>query len=194
MIDSQLALRANIPVLTPRNNPHLVQQFLLRHIPEANPTGTNTLSNNDTLSPLIYALVTTPFSSHSWIVFKFMQEQELRVAANVNADAVDSACLNLFNFPPFSQFAVDTSRAVAQFWTSLNEMEVAEWEELARDISEMHTRLVALFGNGVVFDWNAWEAQRQYHARTIYLKWTGSQAIHGVSRADDESTTYYTEN
>ncbi|CAG8693388.1 7340_t:CDS:2, partial [Acaulospora colombiana] len=123
MADARLALRARIPVLTPQNNPHLVHQFLLNHIPEADLTGSNTLSNDDTLSPLIYALVTTPLSSHGWILFKFIQEQQLRVTTNAGVIALEPTSLNLFRFPPFSQFAIDTSRAVAQFWTSLNEME-----------------------------------------------------------------------
>ncbi|PVF93032.1 hypothetical protein CPB86DRAFT_801577 [Serendipita vermifera] len=188
MTDPQLPLRARIPVLTPRNNPGLVHQFLLRQIPTVQPSGTDTLSNDATLSPLIYALLTTPCSSHGWVVFKFMQEQELRVAASPNTSTIDPPLLNMFSFPP-STFTADTSRAVAQFWTNLNQVEVAEWEELARDIREIHARLVSLFGSGIVSDGNAWEEQRQYHARTIYLKWTGSQAIYGVSGVNGEPVT-----
>jgi hypothetical protein len=62
---------------------------------------------------------------------------------------------------------------------------MAEWGELARDIRDAHALLVYLFGNGVIFDGNAWEEQKYYHARTIYLKWIGSQALRGLTEAED---------
>jgi hypothetical protein len=73
---------------------------------------------------------------------------------------------------------------VVEFWKALEPSEIAEWSELACDIRIAHAQLVATFGNGIVFDGKDWEEQRQYHARTLYFKWMGLQAIHGITETN----------
>lgn len=65
-----------------------------------------------------------------------------------------------------------------------------DWAELARDIRNAHSQLVASFGSGVIFDGKDWEEQRNYLARTLYYKWMGLQASHGISGANDGTATY----
>jgi hypothetical protein len=91
-----------------------------------------------------------------------------------------------FAFPPSPLFA-DISKTVVELWKTVQPPEVIEWAELARDIRIAHTYLVAAFGNGVVFDGKDWEEQRQYHARSLYFKWMGLQAIHGTAGANGAS-------
>ncbi|PVF91816.1 hypothetical protein CPB86DRAFT_802533 [Serendipita vermifera] len=116
----------------------------------------NTLSNDDMLSPLCYILSTTPESIHPWIVFKFVQEDALRAG---HSEGVAPIIVNT--------------------WRTLETSDIAEWEELARDIRNIYGRIVTLFGNGSTFDGKSWEEQRSYHARTLYFKWMGYQATYG---------------
>ncbi|PVF98298.1 hypothetical protein CPB86DRAFT_784933 [Serendipita vermifera] len=69
---------------SPRNIPHFIHEFLLRHILVATLVGPNVLSHNDIHSPLCYTSSTTPESTHPWIVFKFVQEDALKASTGVN--------------------------------------------------------------------------------------------------------------
>jgi hypothetical protein len=93
-----------------------------------------------------------------------------------------------------STSADDISRAVLELWTLLHDIEVVEWKELARDMFQLHTCLVTMFGNGGVFDGNAWEEQRQYQAWNIYLKFIGLRTIHTMSEPNAELITYFSMN
>jgi hypothetical protein len=79
---------------------------------------------------------------------------------------------------------------VLEYWKTLQPSEVTDWAELARDIRIAHAQLLAAFGNGAVFDGNDWEEQRYYHARTLYFKWMGLQAVHGVNGTNDDTLVY----
>jgi hypothetical protein len=100
-------------------------------------------------------------------VFKILQEDALKANAGIDISATPHS--TLFAFPPSPLFA-DISKTVLEYWKSLQPAEVIDWEELARDIRIAHAQLLAVFGNGVIFDGNDWEEQRQYHARTLYFK------------------------
>ncbi|PVF98982.1 hypothetical protein CPB86DRAFT_825352 [Serendipita vermifera] len=164
-----------VPILAPRSNPHFIYEFLLRHIPVASLAGQNTLSNNDILSPLCYTFSTTPEFIHPWIIFKFVQEDALKAGAGVTPAHHYS---EPYSFPP-SPFLADISKTIVEFWKTLEPSDIAEWEELARDIRNIYGRIVTLFGNGSTFDGRSWEEQRSYHARTLYFKWMGYQATYG---------------
>jgi hypothetical protein len=110
----------------------------------------------------------------------------LRANAGANISTVSSS---YFSFPP-SPFLADISKKVIEFWKVLEPSEIAEWAELACDIRTAHAQLVAVFGNGVVFDGKDWEEQRHYHARTLYLKWMGLQAIHGTTGTNYGTSAY----
>jgi hypothetical protein len=94
---------------------------------------------------------------------------------------VDILATSSAAFPP-SPFLADISKKVVDFWKVLELHEIAEWEELACDILTTHTQLVAMFGNGVVFDGKDWEKQRHHHARTLYWKWMGLQSVYGSTQ------------
>jgi hypothetical protein len=92
-----------------------------------------------------------------------------------------------FVFPP-SPFLADISKTVVEFWKVLDSSEIMEWGELACDIRLAHAQLIAIFGNGVIFDGKDWEEQRHYHARTLYFKWMGLQAVHGTTGIDHSTS------
>jgi hypothetical protein len=94
-----------------------------------------------------------------------------------------------FTFPP-SSFATDYSKAILEYWKSLYTAEILKWEELAQDIRSAYGQLAARFGNGLVFDGNDWEDQRYYHARNLFLKWTGYQTMQNVSVVNDTASMY----
>ncbi|PVF91982.1 hypothetical protein CPB86DRAFT_802391 [Serendipita vermifera] len=73
---------------------------------------------------------------------------------------------------------MDISRDILELWKALDPVAISEWEELTRDIQTAYAQLTSLFGNGVAFDRSAWEDQRYYHARRLFLKWTGHQSTH----------------
>lgn len=182
-----LSPRNEIPILTPRNDPYLIYQSFLNYIPSASLVQPNTLSNSDALSVLCYTLVTTPDVAHAWAAFKFFQEDALK--ANAGMDVSTPSNSFSFAFPP-SPFLADISKAVVNFWNVLEPDEVVDWAELARDIRNAHTQLVASFGNGINFYGKDWEEQRHYHARSLYFKWMGLQAIHGVTGTNVSASTY----
>lgn len=72
----------------------------------------------------------------------------------------------------------------------LDEIEMAEWGELGHDFQNAHSALINQFGGGVQFDGKLWEEEKCYHARTIYLKWVGSRALHDVTVADGEQVIH----
>jgi hypothetical protein len=109
--------------------------------------------------------------------------------ANAGVDISTLPYPSSFAFPP-SQFLADISKRVVEFWKVLEPSEIAEWSELACDIRIAHAQLVATFGNGIVFDGKDWEEQRQYHARTLYFKWMGLQAVRGAAGTSDNSLAY----
>jgi hypothetical protein len=92
-------------------------------------------------------------------------------------------------FPP-PPYLADISKKVVEFWKVLEPFEIAEWAELACDIRAAHVQLIAVFGNGVVFDGKDWEEQRQYHARTLYFKWMGLQVSYGMTQINDGTSAY----
>jgi hypothetical protein len=94
-----------------------------------------------------------------------------------------------FTFPP-SPPSITLSKKILEFWKALNPEEILEWEELARDIRSAYAQLVSQFGSGILFDGNAWEDQRHYHARNLFFKWTGYQAVQSVSIAGDTTSVY----
>jgi hypothetical protein len=162
-----------------------VYQFFLNYIPCAHPLQSYILSNNDTISVLVYILATTPEYSHSWVVFKALQEDMLRPDGG---DGMSQA-QTLLAFPP-PPFLTDISKTVVEFWKVLEPSEIMEWEELARDIRIAHAQLVATFGNGAVFEGKDWEDHRHYHARTLYWKWVGLQVIHGTTQTNESSLAF----
>ncbi|PVF98986.1 hypothetical protein CPB86DRAFT_814297 [Serendipita vermifera] len=162
--ESEVSPESPMLILTPRNNPHFIHEFLLRHIPIASPLGPNTLSNNDMRSPLCYTLATTPESTHPWIIFKFVQEDALKASAGVNRCSYSDP----YAFPP-SPFLAESSKTIVGVWKNLEPSDIAEWEELARDVRNACS----------TFDGRRWEEQRSYHARTLYFKWMGYQATYG---------------
>ncbi|PVF91273.1 hypothetical protein CPB86DRAFT_802944 [Serendipita vermifera] len=176
-----------IPLLTPRNNPSLAYQFFLNYIPSASLFRPNTLSNNDALSILCYTLITTPESTHAWVAFKCFHEDALKASVGVDASTTPNS--SSFTFP-LSPFLIDISKTVVEYWKLLEPGEIMDWAELARDIRNAHSQLVASFGSGVIFDGKDWEEQRNYLARTLYYKWMGLQASHGISGANDGTATY----
>ncbi|PVF92346.1 hypothetical protein CPB86DRAFT_791235, partial [Serendipita vermifera] len=165
----------------PRNDPSTIYHFFLNHTPTADLTQANTLSNGETLSTLAYAFATTPQSSHSWLVFKLVQWEALRSSAEVDIPALVD--LSPFSFPP-NPPTMDKSKAIIDLWTSLDSAALFEWDELTRDIQSAYAQLVSRFGNGV-FHGNAWEDQRYYHARSLFLKWTGYQSMQSVTSSND---------
>ncbi|CAG8738650.1 12329_t:CDS:2, partial [Acaulospora colombiana] len=166
----------------PRNNPHIIYYLFLNHTPTADPTQpTYILSNSDALSSLTYAFATTPEYYHSWLVFKFVQWEALRASAEVDIPAM--ADLSPLAFPP-TPSTMDISKAIIDLWKSLDPAAILEWEELTRDIRSAYAQLVSRFGNGVVFDGDAWEDQRYYHARSLFYKWMGYQSMHSTIQND----------
>ncbi|PVF91818.1 hypothetical protein CPB86DRAFT_820180 [Serendipita vermifera] len=161
--------------LYPRNGPHLIHQFFLNYIPNASLVQPNILSDSDALSILCYTLITSPESTHAWVIFKFFHEEALR--ANAGVDLPPTSQSSPFVFPP-SPLLADISKAVVNFWKVF---EIADWAELACDVRNAHTQLVASFGNGVIFDGKDWEEQRHYHASSLYFKWMGYQATYGIT-------------
>ncbi|PVF91986.1 hypothetical protein CPB86DRAFT_791627 [Serendipita vermifera] len=93
---------------------------------------------------------------------------------------------------PSNPSAIDISKSIADLWKSLDPTALFEWEELTRDIKSAYAQLVARFGNGAVFDGNAWEDQRGYHARSLFFKWMGyqCQSIHSTTLANDPATAH----
>jgi hypothetical protein len=164
-----------------------VYRILLNHIPTAKPNTSNTITNNDVLSPLSYALATTPESSHAWTVFKLVQEEAMRFITGEDSSAIPTP--SSFTFPP-SPFTAEISKRILELWNALGPNEMFEWEELVRDIRNIYARLITLFGNGITFDGKDWEEQRHYHARSLYFKWTGYQAIHGIPMTNHGATIY----
>jgi hypothetical protein len=73
---------------------------------------------------------------------------------------------------------------------ALDQGEILEWEELARDIRSAYAQLVARFGKGTQFDGITWEEQRYYVARCLFLKWMGHQAMQNTSARNDSASTY----
>ncbi|PVF98993.1 hypothetical protein CPB86DRAFT_326921 [Serendipita vermifera] len=170
---------ANLSHITqPRNDPSSIYQFFLNYIPSASLVQPNTLSDSDALSILCYTFVTTPEPSHAWVAFKHFHEDALKASAGVEISTITN--LSLFAFPQ-SPFLADISKTVVGFWNVLDPGEIMDWAELARDIRNAHTQLVASFGNGITFDGKSWEEQRSYHARTLYFKWMGYQATYGIT-------------
>ncbi|PVF91272.1 hypothetical protein CPB86DRAFT_820621 [Serendipita vermifera] len=175
------------PLLTPRNDPSLAYQFFLNYIPSASLVQPNTLSDSDALSILCYTLVTTPESTHAWFVFKFFQGDALRASAGVDASTTPNS--SPFTFPP-PPFLADISKTVVEYWNLLEPHDIMDWAELAHDVRNAHTQLVASFSNRVTFDGKDWEDQRQYLARTLYYKWTGLQASHVISGTNVGASMY----
>lgn len=170
----------------PRNDPYLTYQFFLSHIPSASLAQPNTLSDSDALSILCYTLIISPESTHGWVVFKFFHEDALRTSVGVDVSTIPHPSSSTF---PQAPFLVDISKTVVKFWKVLGPEEITDWAELARDVRNAHTQLMASFGNGTIFDGKDWEEQRHYHARSLYYKWMGLQAIHGVTRTNDATST-----
>jgi hypothetical protein len=82
------------------------------------------------------------------------------------------------------------SKRILEFRKALTPEEILEWEELARDIRSAYAQLISQFGNGILFDGNVWEDQRHYHARNLFFKWTGYQAVQSASVAGDTTSVY----
>jgi hypothetical protein len=137
----------------------------------------NILSNGDILSSLSYVLATSPEPSHAWLVFKLIQWEGLKSSASIDTTLL---YLSPFTFPP-PLSTTHISKAILEYWNTLDLEEILEWEELARDIRCAYARLVAQFANGTLFDGNIWEAQRHYLARSLFFKWTGYQAVQTAS-------------
>ncbi|PVF98999.1 hypothetical protein CPB86DRAFT_796930 [Serendipita vermifera] len=87
-------LRGMVNVLAPRNNPYLIYLFFLNYIPSASLVQPNILSDSDALSILCYMLVTTPKSTHVWILFKFFQEDALRENAGADTQEANAGPMN----------------------------------------------------------------------------------------------------
>jgi hypothetical protein len=85
---------------------------------------------------------------------------------------------------------MDHSKTILEYWKALYPEEVLEWEELARDIRTVYAQLAARFGDGAVFDGKDWEDQRYYHTRSLFLKWTGYQAMQNVSAENNIALMY----
>lgn len=162
----------------PRYDHRSLYYFFLHYTPSANLAQPNILSDNDALSELCYALVTTPESTHGWVVFKFFHEDILKVRGG--ADIWTAPQSSSFTFPS-SPLHADISKTVKEFWNTLKPSEAMEWAELAHDIRNAYKQLMALFGNGLTFDGNDWEKQRHYHARALYFKWEKYQATDGTA-------------
>ncbi|PVF97446.1 hypothetical protein CPB86DRAFT_798152 [Serendipita vermifera] len=139
------------------------------------PTRSNTITNNHALSLFMSKLYTTPVAIHDALVFKFAQEQEFMKRVR-GSEAVQS--FHRPAPPPTSNSSpADMTRLVAQFWMCLDASEKSQWAELARDIRNAYTQLVAAFGDGVIFDANTWEEERKYRTKSIFLKWLGAQVV-----------------
>ncbi|PVF91152.1 hypothetical protein CPB86DRAFT_792249, partial [Serendipita vermifera] len=177
-----------IPVLTPHHDPHLVHHAFLNNVPNADLNRSNILTNSDTLSPLSYVLATSPEPSHGWVVFKLVQWEALRASSPEDTSFIVDPFP--FTFPP-SAFTTDSSKSILEFWNALDPGEIFEWEELARDIRIAYAQLASRFGNGIEFDGSAWEYWRQYHARNIFLKWMGYQAIQALPAVTDTTLTQW---
>jgi hypothetical protein len=138
-------------------------------------TEPNFISNNSRLSPLLYTFDTTPRSMHGWAVFKTFQEQ-------IRKTSVDGPESSIPTYGDLPHPSVDTgvAKALAESWMTLTMSEIAEWEELARDIRAVYALLISSFGNGTIFEGSQWEEERLYHARSIYLKWLGSQSAQAM--------------
>ncbi|PVF91822.1 hypothetical protein CPB86DRAFT_791775 [Serendipita vermifera] len=173
-------LRDMVLLLTPRNDPRLIYQFFLNYILSASFLQPNTLSNSDVLSILCYTLITSPESTHAWVVFKVFHEDALKASAGGRVSSTSTLHSTSFTFPS-SSFLADISKNVVEFWKALAPDEIMDWAEFARDVRNAHTQLVASFGNGITFDGKDWEEQRSYHARTLYFKWMGYQAAYGIA-------------
>lgn len=120
-------------------------------------------------------LYTTPLAIHDALVFKFVQEQEFMKRVR-ESEAIQSA--HRSQPPPISNSSpAEMSGLVAQFWMCLDASEKSQWAELARDIRNAYTQLVAAFGDGVIFDANTWEEERKYRTESIFLKWLGAQVV-----------------
>ncbi|PVF91985.1 hypothetical protein CPB86DRAFT_791625 [Serendipita vermifera] len=85
---------------------------------------------------------------------------------------------------------MNISKTIIDLWKSLDPTAIVEWEELARDIQSACVQLASRFGNGVVFDGNAWENQRLYHARSLFFKWKGYQSMHSAAPIIDPTAVY----
>ncbi|PVF98991.1 hypothetical protein CPB86DRAFT_872964 [Serendipita vermifera] len=146
-----LTLRGMIPLLTLAAHDTCFHSSILLQ--------PNTLSDSDALSILCYTLVTSPESTHAWIVFKFFHEDALKASAGANVSSIIPTTTfhsTSFTFPS-SSFLADISKNVVEFWKALAPDEIMDWAEFARDIRNAHTQLVASFGNGIIFDGKDWE-------------------------------------
>ncbi|PVF93030.1 hypothetical protein CPB86DRAFT_790561 [Serendipita vermifera] len=85
---------------------------------------------------------------------------------------------------------MDIAKTIIDTWNALGPAEIYEWEELVRDIRNVYAQLAARFGNGAVFDGNIWEDQRNYHARSLFFKWTGYQTFHDATRTNETTSTW----
>ncbi|PVF91987.1 hypothetical protein CPB86DRAFT_791629 [Serendipita vermifera] len=136
---------------------------------------------------LAYAFATTPDSSHSWILFRMMQWEVLRASAGL--DTPTMVDLSPFSFPPGAA-NMGISMSIIEIWKNLDPAAIFEWEELTRDIKSAYAQLVYRFGNGIIFDGNAWEDQRYYHARSLFFKWMGYQLMHTATPSNNLATMY----
>jgi hypothetical protein len=135
----------------------------------------NLITNNHALSPFLHKLCTTPVTIHDAIVFKFIQEQEL--VKRARASGVNRSLNAPLPSTSSNASAVDMSWLVARFWMCLDDIEKSQWAELARDIRNAYQELIAAFGDGVIFEANTWEEERNYRTNNIFLKWLGAQMV-----------------
>jgi hypothetical protein len=112
---------------------------------------------------------------HGWAVFKMFQEQ----ACKASIDGSESF-IPTYGGLPHPSVDTNIAKAIAKSWMTLSMSEIAEWEELARDIRAAYSLLTSSFGNGAVFEGSQWEEERLYHARSIYLKWLGTQSAQAM--------------
>lgn len=112
---------------------------------------------------------------HGWAVFKTFQEQ----IRKTSVDGPESF-IPTYSGPPHSSTDINIAKAVVESWMTLSMSEIAEWGELARDIRAVYTLLISSFGNGTIFEGSQWEEERLYDARSIYLKWLGSQSAQAM--------------
>lgn len=106
----------------------------------------------------------------------------LKMTAGADVLATAEPCP--FVFPP-SPTSINIAKRLIDTWNALSPAQISEWEELVRDIRSVYAQLVARFGNNVVFDGNAWENQRYYHARSLFFKWMGYQTFCNTTRTNE---------